>query len=181
MTRNVSVVLVLAAGLGAACGGGSDSVPSGTDGSGRGAPTALVSVTPAAGATGVAVGTPITLRFSGGMGAGMEQWVDLHRGDLSGEQVDLVCGWSGDRILLTCTLVLPLAPHTTYTIHLGGGMRSAEGVAVDYTAHGPGLGGQWVMGGMMTGSHGGMAWGTMGSGWRNANGSYGMVFTFTTG
>ena len=62
----------------------------------------------------------------------------------------------GDRILLTCTLVLPLAPQATYTIHLGGGMRNAEGVAVDYTTHGPGLGGQWVMGGMMTGSHGGM-------------------------
>ena len=42
------------------------------------------------------------------------------------------------------------------------------------------MGGQWIMGGMMTGTHGGMAWGMMGSGWHNANGSYGMVFTFTT-
>ena len=38
------------------------------------------------------------------------------------------------------------------------------------------MGGQWIMGGMMTGTHGGMGWGMMGSGWRNANGSYGMVF-----
>jgi hypothetical protein len=33
---------------------------------------------------------------------------------------------------------------------------------------------------MMSGNHGGMAWGMMGSGWRNANGSYGMLFSFTT-
>ena len=32
----------------------------------------------------------------------------------------------------------------------------------------------------MTGTHGGMGWGMMASGWHNANGSYGMVFTFTT-
>jgi hypothetical protein len=25
-----------------------------------------------------------------------------------------------------------------------------------------------------------MGWGMMGNGWRNTNGSYGMVFTFTT-
>jgi len=25
-----------------------------------------------------------------------------------------------------------------------------------------------------------MAWGMMGNGWQNANGSYGMVFSFTT-
>ena len=35
-----------------------------------------------------------------------------------------------------------------------------------------------VGGGMV--SAGGMGWGMMGGGWRNANGSYGMVFTFTT-
>ena len=34
---------------------------------------------------------------------------------------------------------------------------------------------------MMPGTHGGgMGWGMMGNGWRHANGSYGMVFTFTT-
>ena len=36
-------------------------------------------------------------------------------------------------------------------------------------------------GGMMNGSHGGMGWGMMGANWRHTNGSYGMVFTFTTG
>jgi hypothetical protein len=109
----------------------------------------------------------------------MEQNVDLHMGDLSGAEMPMNCGWSADRTLLTCPLASPLAAHTTYAIHLGGGMMSAGGAAVDYTA-GLGMGGQWIMGGMMTGNHGGMAWGMMGSGWRNANGSYGMMFSFTT-
>ncbi len=90
------------------------------------------------------------------------------------------CAWSPDRTTLTCRPSSPLAHHTTYDIHLGGGMMSAAGGAVDYTTYGPGMGGQWIMGGMMSRTHGGMAWGMMGSGWRNANGSYGMVFTFTT-
>jgi len=113
------------------------------------------------------------------MGAGMEQYFDLHMGDLSGAEVAMSCAWSADRTQLTCTPGSPLASRTTYALHMGGGMMSSGGVAVDYTA-GPGMGGQWIMGGMMTGTHGGMGWGTMGSGWHNPNGSYGMVFTFTT-
>lgn len=155
---------------------------SGMTGSGGGASAgaAFISVSPAGGATGMAVGSPITLRFSGAMGAGMEQYVDLHLGDLSGAEVAMSFAWSADRTLLTCTPASALASRTTYAIHLGGGMMSAGGIAVDYTTYGPGMGGQWIMGGMMTGTHGGMGWGMMGSGWRNANGSYGMVFTFTT-
>ena len=42
------------------------------------------------------------------------------------------------------------------------------------------MGGQWVMGGMMGNSHAGGSWGMMGPAWRNANGSYGMAFSFTT-
>jgi hypothetical protein len=154
----------------------------GMNGSGGGtsAGAAFMSVSPVAGANGVGVGTPIAFRFSGAMGVGMEQYVDLHMGDLSGEEVAMSCAWSGDRTLLTCTPGSPLASHTMYAIHLGGGMTSAAGGAVDYTTYGPGIGGQWIMGGMMTGTHGGMGWGMMGNGWRNANGSYGMVFTFTT-
>jgi len=141
---------------------------------------ALMSVSPAGGSAGVAVGSSITFRFSGAMGAGMEQYLDLHMGDLSGAEVAMSCAWSADRTVLTCTPAAPLASHATYAIHLGGGMMSAGGAALDYTTYGPGMGGQWIMGGMMTASHGGMGWGMMGSGWHNANGSYGMVFTFTT-
>ena len=81
-------------------------------------------------ATGTTVGSPITLRFSGAMGAGMEQYVDLHMGDLSGAEVAMSCAWSADRTQLTCTPGSPLAPRTPYAIHLGGGMMSAGGVAV---------------------------------------------------
>jgi len=65
-------------------------------------------------------------------------------------------------------------------VHLGGGMMTQAGQALDYGRYGPGMGGQWIMGGMMATSHGGASWGMMGPGWRNANGSYGMVFSFTT-
>jgi hypothetical protein len=172
---------LLAAALGVACGGGSSMTGSGMNGSGGGTPSGvtLMAVSPVAGATGVPVGSPITFRFSGAMGNGMEQYMDLHMGDLSGTVMPMACAWSADRTLVTCAPASPLAPHTTYAIHLGGGMMSASGAAVDYTT-GLTMGGQWIMGGMMTGTHGGMGWGMMGSGWRNANGSYGMVFTFTT-
>ena len=42
------------------------------------------------------------------------------------------CAWSADRMLLTCTPASPLAARTTYSIHLGGGMMSAGGMAVDH-------------------------------------------------
>jgi hypothetical protein len=184
MTKGIGAsAALLAAALGGACGGGRDMMGPGTNGSGAGgtpAAAALMSVLPAAGATGVAVGSSVMLRFSGAMGAGMEEWVDLHVADLSGAQVGMVCTWSGDRVLLTCAPASPLASHTTYAIHLGGGMTSAGGGAVDYMTYGPGMGGQWIMGGMMTGTHAGRGWDMMASGWRNANGSYGMVFAFTT-
>ncbi len=180
MTKRIGIGgALLAAAVAGACGGGQDMMGPGM-GPGDSRAAALLSVSPAAGATGVSVGSAITFRFSGSMGAAMEQYVDLHVSDLSGAEVAMSRAWSADRTLLTCTPVSPLASQTTYAVHLGGGMMSAGGVAVDYTTYGPGMGGQWIVGGGMTGSHGGMGWGSMGNGWRNANGSYGMVFTFTT-
>ncbi len=69
--------------------------------------------------------------------------------------------------------------HTTYVIHMGGRMMAANGTMMDYS-QGQAMGGQWIMGGMMSGTHAGMGWGMMGNGWQNPNGSYGMVFTFMT-
>ena len=184
MTRRIGVLAVsMAAAFAGACGGssGQNMMGSGMNGSGgTSAGAAFMSMSPAGGATGVAAGSPITFRFSGAMGAGMEQYVDLHMGDLSGAEVAMTCAFSTDRTLLTCMPGSPLASRTTYAVHLGGGMMSAGGTPLDYTTYGPGMGGQWIMGGMMTSSHGGMGWGMMGNGWRNANGSYGMVFSFTT-
>jgi Bacterial Ig-like domain len=140
----------------------------------------FMSVTPQGGATGVSASAPIVFRFSAAMGAGMEQYVDLHLGDLAGPTLPVSCGWSGDRTTLTCAPQGPLASRMTYVIHVGGGMLNQQGQPLDYTQYGPMMGGQWIMGGMMGGSHAGGSWGMMSTGWRNANGSYGMAFTFTT-
>lgn len=66
-------------------------------------------------------------------------------------------------------------------VHVGGGMMSQAGLPIDFDSHGPPVGGQWILGGMMGPAHGGHPWGMMGPGWRHANGSYGMQFAFTTG
>jgi hypothetical protein len=167
--------------LASACSSRHDAMGPGMMGSGSvdGNGVRFMSVSPTPGATGVPVGSPIELRFGGPMAPAMEQYLDLHRGDLSGPVVPMGCTWKSDRTILTCTPSEPLASHTTYAIHLGGGMMGGNGVPIDYSS-GLRMGGQWIMGSMMSGSHGGMGWGMMGGSWRNANGSYGMVFTFTT-
>ncbi len=141
---------------------------------------ALMAVEPPEGAVGVSRNASIVLRFSGPMASGMEQYMDLHEGDLSSGTVPLSCSWSTDRETMTCVPRSPLRTHTLYTIHVGGGMMGANGMMVDYS-RGQAMGGQWIMGGMMSRAHGGgMGWGMMGGDWRNPNGSYGMAFTFTT-
>ncbi len=170
--------LVLSAVLG--CGGRSpmEGMPGGMTGSG--AHTFLMSVSPRGSATRVATTTSIVLTFSHAMAAGMEQYVDLHEGDLSAPTVALSCSWSGDRTTLTCAPAEPLKPGTHYTTHIGAGVTDAGAGAVDFDQYRAALGGQWVMGGMMGTTHGGMGMGSLGAGWRGANGSYGMAFPFTT-
>lgn len=137
----------------------------------------VLSVTPPGDATGVSTTTTVTIRFSQRMGAGMEQFVDMHRGDLTGPVVPMSCGWSGDRSTLTCSPDAALRAGTRYTIHVGAGMMGANGLPLDLNQM-P-MGGQWAYSSMM-GSHGGMSWNMMGPGWHGSNGSYGMLFMFTT-
>jgi hypothetical protein len=117
------------------------------------------------------------------MASGMEMYVSLHEGDVTGPTVTGAMTWSSDRMMLTFTPAAPLKPGTRYTLHVGGGMKDADGHAIDMTANGM-MGGQWATGAMMTG--GGMMGGgvmggpEMGSGWMGGNGMYGMVYTFTT-
>ncbi len=178
MARWTSGLCVCAALVAGAC--GSSQPGQTTTNPAPGTAAALTTVSPAAGATSVALNSSIVLGFSGAMASGMEQFMDLHMGDLSGATVAMSCTWSAGRESVTCTPLSPLMPHTTYAIHVGGGMMGANGMMVDYS-RGLAIGGQWIMGGMMPGSHGGgMGWGMMGGDWRNPNGSYGMVFTFTT-
>jgi Big-like domain-containing protein len=181
--RRTSAAISLALGLAllaVGCGGENDgSMMSASPGTGM--PGAIfIAVTPQGGATGVSPSAPIVFRFGAVMGAGMEQYVDLHMGDLAGPTVPMGCGWSGDRTTLTCTPQGPLSSRTNYVVHLGGGMMTQAGQHLDYGLYGPMLGGQWIMRGMMGRSHSGGAWGMMGPSWRHANGSYGMAFSFTT-
>jgi len=175
--------LAAAAAAAAACGGRNDGPMMMTGPTGAAPQSygfAFMSITPAGGATGVPTSTSITMRFGGGMAVAMEQYVDLHVGSLAGPTVAMSCGWSADRTTLTCTPVTALEPHTTYILHVGGGVTTPSGAWVDFGAYGPAMGGQWIMGGMMGPSHAGHAWGTMGAGWHGGNGNYGMAFPFTT-
>lgn len=140
--------------------------------------TALVSVTPAGGAASVAPSAPIVIAFSHAMAPGMEMYVSLHEGDVTGPAVSCVAIWSSDRATPTFTPWAPLTSATAYTLHVGGGMKDADGNPIDLTAHGM-MGGQWASGSMMSG--GGMMGGReMGPGWLGSHGMYGMVFRFTT-
>lgn len=137
--------------------------------------TQLVSVSPRGGAASVTVSADIVLTFNQGMMAGMEQFMALHQGGVTGPTAAMTCNWSDGQRMLTCRPGQPLAAGTRYTIHVGGGMMDASGLSVGMDRYGMGMGGQWATGGMMGGQTG-----MMGTGWMHANGSYGMVFEFTT-
>lgn len=151
-------------------------------------PTALLSVVPEGGATGVDPTRPVMMAFDHPLMDGMEAFVDLHEGDVTGPDVPGHATFSEGHTVLTFTPDAPLKPLTGYTLHLGGGMMGVDGGYVDFDEHGFGMGGMWADDGMMEGGHmgGGMMGGDqdyhMGDGWRNPeSGYYGMVFPFTTG
>lgn len=139
------------------------------------AATQLLSVSPRGGTASVAVSADIVLTFNQPMMPGMEQYLALHQGTAAGPTISMSCNWSDGQKTLTCRPGQPLTAATRYTVHLGGGMMNANGQRVGMDRYGMGMGGQWATGGMM-GSQTGM----MGTGWMHANGSYGMVFEFTT-
>ncbi len=147
--------------------------------------TALVSVTPSGGATGVDPSVPIVVKFDHAMLAGMEMYVSLHEGDVTGPIVAGTAAWSSDRTALFFKPAGALQAAKRYTLHLGGGMKDADANPIDMTTHGMPMGGQWATGQMMTGAGmmgggGPMSGQEMGPGWMGSNGMYGMVFGFTT-
>ncbi|HEX9894539.1 MAG TPA: Ig-like domain-containing protein [Gemmatimonadales bacterium] len=154
--------------LGAAACGSSDMMNPGDD------LPAVARVVPAAEATGVDPAAPIVVQFTHAMMAGMEQYVALHVGETpAGPVVDGGWTWSSDRTVLTFVPVVPLQSSTRYTIHLGGGLRDSLNREVNHGACAA-QGGRTTTSGMMAGS------GMMGGGWRHSNGTYGMLFSFTT-
>ncbi|HOX19379.1 MAG TPA: Ig-like domain-containing protein [Gemmatimonadales bacterium] len=141
--------------------------------------TTLTSVSPAGGAADVDISAPIVLTFSGAMGSGMEALMDLHMGTAAAGTMPMTCTWSADRTTVTCTHAA-FANGAMYTMHVGGGMMDADGQPVGMGYMMAQMGGVWLTSGMMGGMHAGQPMGSMGTGWMGANGSYGMMFTFTT-
>ena len=149
--------------------------------------TALLSVTPVGGSTNVDPGSVISMQFSGPMQDGMEMYVAMHEGDVTGPEVAGTWTWNGEHTHLGFSPTGPLMPETHYTLHVGGGMTDQAGHGIDLDAHGPDMGGDWATDDMMMGGGSHMGDGShtgqdshMGEGWQHFNGSYGMVFSFTT-
>jgi hypothetical protein len=159
--------VALAAVLVLACSDSSDNDPS------TGAATTLDAVTIAA-PTAAHPGGTMTMGFNGTMMAGMEQYVDLHRGDTTGAQVAMTCTMSSDRTMISCAPDAALAPGAGYTLHMGAGMMGSTGMPIDMSP-GMGMGGTWMTSGMSGGHNGSM----MGSGWTDTDGHSGMLFAFT--
>lgn len=128
---------------------------------------------------------PVVITFSRPMQMGMETFVVLHEGGVTGSPVAGVATWSDDRTMMTFTPSAPLKARMTWTLHFSPGMRGLDREAIDFAAC-TRLGGRYVTAGMMglTSSSGMMngSWGSgmMGGGWRAADGSFGMIFSFTT-
>ena len=140
----------------------------------------LLSVSPEGGAAAVAVDAPVVVTFDHAMHEHTADHAAVHEGGVGGPVVAGSWMMEEGGTVLRFTPGQPWKPGTGYTVHLGGGMRDAEGHMVDFESHGMGMGGVWadapmMGGGMMGGQHP-----HMGEGWQHRNGSYGMVFSFTT-
>ena len=154
--------------------------------------SALLSVIPQGGATGVDPNSPIVIEFTHAMMPGMEEYADVHEDDVEGPLVPGSWSWNEAHTKLTFTPDSPLKSQTRYVIHIGGGMEDQDGQHINFQQHGLEMGGQWMTeqmhqggqhgyGGGQGGMGGGMGGTGMGAGWVHpTNGSYGMVFFFTT-
>ncbi len=145
---------------------------------------AVLSVLPAAGTIGADPTRPIALTFSMPMMTGMEMLVIVHEGTVTGPQVAGTTAWSADRTILTFTPSAQLKAKTAYVLHLSPSLRGANGNTMTM-AGGLAIGGKTVTAGMMGTAASGMmngqgVNGMMGAGWMAADGTFGMIFLFTT-
>lgn len=134
----------------------------------------VAAVTPEGGATAVDPKSAVVIQFTGSMSLGTEGYVALHEGTVAGGVVSATWSWSADRTRLTLTPASPLRSLMPYTLHVGGGMRDASGHLIDLdrcVRHG----GRWATPQMMSDASS-----MTGPAWEHANGSYGVLFAFTT-
>jgi Bacterial Ig-like domain len=150
-----------------------------SDSTGSAGTASLLTITPAPSASSVSTGTTATFAFSDAMGAGMQQYVDMHQGSIGGSIVPMTCAWSTNGATLTCTPNGSLAANTTYFMHMGGSMMAQGGQMVDLDPW-TGNGCQWATSAMMGGMHGGQPVGMMGAGWMHGSSDYGMMCSFET-
>ena len=142
----------------------------------------LASIQPASAATSVSVAAPVVLKFSHAMMTGMEMLVVLHEGSVTGAVVASTATWSADRTTLTLMPQAAMKHAATYVVHMSPSLQDTAGRMINMTP-GATMGGQMVSGGMMGGGsmmNGQWGPGMMGAGWQAANGTFGMVFSFTT-
>ncbi len=180
--------LVSIAALVGAC-SGSPTADESTGPNGPNGPTLLLSVAPAVGAIDVSLTTDIEVRFNQSISSAMGSYIALHDGDCPGPEVGGMWSLSSDGNGLGFMPFAPLMPGAEYTIHVGGGMTDGSGMAFDLGQHGIGMGGEWATEEMVLGPDGmGMGRNMMGQtishtghGWAHSDGTYGMVFQFTTG
>ena len=134
----------------------------------------ILAVEPVPASAQVSTLTPIRLTFSRPMMIGTAMLVVLHVDTVTGTEVAGTATWSLDRTVLTFTPAAALNSNTMYVVHLGGEMRGMDGARLDHGGC-ENRGGRTVSGGMM-----GESANMMGSGWRSADGTYGMIFSFRT-
>ena len=177
--RRMSAVVPVVALVLTACGSAGD--PSGPAESAALAPS-LASIQPGNAATGVDPSAPVVLKLSQSMQTGMEMLVVLHEDNVTGATIPASAAWSLDRMTLTLKPQSALKRGTTYVVHLSPSLQDTAGRMINMTS-GTMLGGRTVSGGMMgSGSMTNGQWGPgmMGAGWQASNGTFGMIFTFTT-
>lgn len=116
------------------------------------------------------------------MMAGMEMLVVLHEASVSGAAVPATATWSTDRTTLTIKPQSAMTRATTYVVHLSPSLKDSAGNMINM-APGTAMGGMSVSGSMMGSStmmNGQWGLGMAGAGWQAANGTFGMMYTFTT-
>jgi hypothetical protein len=135
--------------------------------------TQLLTITPRPGVASATVGTPITLTFDGSVDTTVAQFVDLHRGSVTGEILPLDCTWSDGNSTLACaiTTTQPLVADSLYILHIGAGLLSSNGQQL--TSSGlAAMGGTSIDAGTVT-THGGQSTSDLPSGWRGTGNGIG--------